>query len=100
MPYPIQNLLQGRGAPTTARPDDTVSSALAVMVEYDYSQLPVVDEHFKPLGMITYQSIVAAMDYFHPLTRSPIDPIAALRSIPRRAAQRHGERTTHTDSLR
>ena len=64
MPYPIQNLLQGRGDPVTAKPNDKVSSALAVMVEHDYSQLPVVDEIFKTLGMITYQSIVAAMDYF------------------------------------
>lgn len=64
MPYPIYKLIQGRGEPAIAKPNDTVSSAIAVMVEHDYSQLPVVDESFKPLGMITYQSIVAAMDYF------------------------------------
>jgi len=64
MPYPIQNLIQGRGEPMAARPNDKVSSAIAVMVEYDFGQLPVVDDAYKPLGMITYQSIVAAMDYF------------------------------------
>jgi len=64
MPYPVENLIEGRGKPTTVRPSDQVQSALALMIEHDFSQLPVVDESNKPLGMITHGSMLRALSNF------------------------------------
>ncbi len=64
MPYPIQNLLQGRGTPSVVRPDDRLTDAIAIMTEKEYSQLPVVDAEERPLGMVTYQSTVEAVSNF------------------------------------
>lgn len=64
MPYPIQYLLEGRSAPVTVRPTDRVVDAVAVMMEKAYGQLPVVDAHDCPLGMITHESIIQAVSNF------------------------------------
>ena len=64
MPYPVENLIEGRGKPTTVRPSDSAQEALALMIEHDFSQLPVVDDANKPLGMITYESILRALSNF------------------------------------
>lgn len=64
MPYLISNLMQGRREPVTAKLDTPISQALQQMVDNDYSQLPVVDELNRPLGMITNQSILGALSNF------------------------------------
>jgi hypothetical protein len=64
MPYPVENLIEGRGKPTTVRPNESAQEALALMIERDFSQLPVVDAANKPLGMITYESILRALSNF------------------------------------
>lgn len=51
MPFTVQQLIEGRQEPITVSPQDTVQRALALMTEYDFSQLPVVDEKKKPLGL-------------------------------------------------
>jgi hypothetical protein len=60
MPYPVQNLLQGRGAPVTVRAEQPATEAIAIMIEMEYSQLPVIDGERRPVGVITFQSIVEA----------------------------------------
>jgi hypothetical protein len=64
MPYPVQNLIEGRGEPTTVRPGDSAQKALTLMIEYDFSQLPVIDEAKRPLGMVTHESILRALSNF------------------------------------
>lgn len=64
MPYPVENLIEGRGKPTTVGPTDSAHKALTLMIEHDFSQLPVVDEANQPLGMITYESILRALSNF------------------------------------
>lgn len=48
MPYLISDLLEGHRTPVTVQSDTVISEALRVMVENDFSQLPVVDEHHRP----------------------------------------------------
>jgi hypothetical protein len=64
MPYPVQNLIEGRGLPVTAQPNDSAADALKLMIEHDYSQLPVIDEGRHPLGMVTHESILRALSNF------------------------------------
>ena len=64
MPYPVQNLIEGRGKPVCARPSDSVQKALEIMIEHDFSQLPVIDDSQIALGMVTYESIVRALNNF------------------------------------
>lgn len=64
MTYPVDNLLEGRGIPISVTKHDTVDFALSLMIENDFSQLPVVDENNFPLGMITYESIVRGIINF------------------------------------
>jgi len=64
MPHPVENVIEGHGKPTTVRPSDPAQEALALMIEHDFSQLPVVDEGNKPLGMITNGSILRALSNF------------------------------------
>jgi CBS domain-containing protein len=58
MLFPIQQLIEGRGAPLCVRKDTTVNDALALMVKNDYSQLPVVDEDGDLCGIISETSII------------------------------------------
>lgn len=71
MPYSVSNLIAGRGTPVTVCPDEPVQSAIAKMIEHDYSQLPVVDKDGKPVGMVTTDSILRALECFH----TPIDAL-------------------------
>jgi hypothetical protein len=64
MPYPVQNLIEGRAEPISVYPEDRANKALALMIEYDFSQLPVVDEQKRPKGMITHASILRALNNF------------------------------------
>ena len=65
MPYPVENLLEGCGNPVVVKKNDPVNDALSLMIENDFSQLPVVNEENQPLGMITYEAIVKGLVNFN-----------------------------------
>jgi CBS domain-containing protein len=69
MPYQVQQILKGKGYPVCVQKDDPVSKALSLMIEHDYSQLPVVttqdnDLDF-PEGIITYEGILRGIRNFN-----------------------------------
>ena len=64
MSYPVENLIEGRGEPVCVGPEDRLQTALRLMTEHDFSQLPVVNEENKALGMVTHASILRALDSF------------------------------------
>lgn len=57
MLFPLEKLLKA-GKPMCIHRDKTIWDALQLMVENDFSQLPVVDSQGKLLGIISEQSIV------------------------------------------
>ncbi len=63
MLFPVQQLIEGRGAPLCVAKDTKITDALARMVQHDYSQLPVVDEYGKLSGIISENSIIGT--YYH-----------------------------------
>jgi CBS domain-containing protein len=67
MPYQVEQIIEGKGFPVCVAKDDSVSKALALMIEHDYSQLPVVKEedgfHY-PEGMINYEGILRGIRNF------------------------------------
>ena len=64
MPFKVQQLIERRRQLVTATPDETLQSALERMIEHSFSQLPVVDDENRPLGMVTSDSIVRALEMF------------------------------------
>lgn len=64
MPYSVGHLLEDQGNVTVVQKADPVSSALDLMIENDFSQLPVVDENGVLLGMVTCDSILRAARSF------------------------------------
>lgn len=65
MPYSVEHLLENHGPVTVIRNTDTISTALDLMIEHDFSQLPVVDEFGTLRGMVTYESILRAARSFN-----------------------------------
>lgn len=55
----------------TATEEMSIQDALERMIEYDVSQLPVIDKEFKLKGLITSDSILRAVSYF----KSTLDKI-------------------------
>jgi CBS domain-containing protein len=64
MPYIVQEIINENPNPVWVKSTATVQEALAKMVEHDYSQLPIVDNFAKPIGMVTSDSILRAIDDF------------------------------------
>lgn len=67
MPYQVQQLIEGKGQPVTVSKADTLAKALSIMIENDFSQLPVVRKEQGaeiPEGMITYESTIRAIRNF------------------------------------
>lgn len=67
MPYQVQQLIQGKGLPICVSKDDLASKALTLMIEHDFSQLPVIDRdngYEIPLGMVTHESILRGIRNF------------------------------------
>jgi CBS domain-containing protein len=64
MPYPVQKLLEGRGNLICVRPQESAINAMSLMIEHDYSQLPVENEKHFPIGMVTYESLLKAIKNF------------------------------------
>ena len=61
MPIPAKNLVQHQNNIVTVALDTKLTEALALMIEHDFSQLPVVDVTFKPLGIVTTDGITRAL---------------------------------------
>ncbi len=58
MQFPLDLLLKGRGAPLCLKRDTPIRDALRLMIEHDYSQLPVVDEQDHLTGIVSEQTII------------------------------------------
>lgn len=71
MPYEVHDLIGDRPEPVRVLREDSLAAALAKMVAHDYSQLPVVagDEDKTPVGLVTSDSILRALDNFGVTTR-------------------------------
>lgn len=63
MLFPIKQLIDGRGTPLSVSKKTSVREALTLMVENDYSQLPVINEQGDLIGIISESSITNT--YFH-----------------------------------
>lgn len=64
MPFTVQDLIVDRPEPVTVSRDESAETALRLMIEFDYSQLPVVDRQGRAEGMITGDSIIRALNHF------------------------------------
>ena len=72
MAYQVHQIIEGKGLPVSVDKDDAVSKALSLMIEHDYSQLPVVssEEKAKDMivntaeGMVTNESILRGIRNF------------------------------------
>jgi hypothetical protein len=68
MPYQVEQLLEGKGPLVWVTKDDTVKQALSLMLEHDYSQLPVLNKNpdFDAAeGMVTYEAIIRGIRNFN-----------------------------------
>ncbi len=65
MPYSIERLIENQGHALVVHKNETITAALDLMIEHDFSQLPVVDENRVLLGMVTYESILRAARSFN-----------------------------------
>lgn len=63
MLFPIERLLVGREDPTCVRQDQTIREALVLMLQSDFSQLPVIDNEGELVGLISSDTIIHR--YFH-----------------------------------
>lgn len=60
MPFTVQDLIKDRRKPVVVGIADTAATAVELMMEHDFSQLPVVDQDDRPRGMVTSDSILRA----------------------------------------
>lgn len=65
MPYSVEHLIANQGNVVVVRITGMVSEALDLMIENDFSQLPVVAENGSLAGMVTYESIMRAARSFN-----------------------------------
>ncbi|MCB8945210.1 MAG: DUF4268 domain-containing protein [Ardenticatenaceae bacterium] len=65
MPFTVNDLIAENSPIVKSSPNESVQQTLRRMIEHNYSQLPVVNEENKVLGMITYESIVQAISNFN-----------------------------------
>ena len=63
MLFPLEQLINNREKPTCIRQDQTIREALALMLEKEFSQLPVIDGSGELLGLISDE--VITQRYFH-----------------------------------
>ncbi|GAA5531041.1 DUF4268 domain-containing protein [Herpetosiphon gulosus] len=64
MRFSVQQLLNDRPMPLAVRSGDALITAIDLMTEHEYSQLPVVDAAGKPEGLVCSDSIVQALRHF------------------------------------
>ncbi len=65
MPYSVEQITPNSTNLTCVEIDDAIMKALDLMIEHNYSQLPVLDEDGCLLGMVTYESIMRATRSFN-----------------------------------
>jgi CBS domain-containing protein len=63
MLFPIERLLEGRDAPLCVKASASVREALSLMIEHDYSQLPVISEDGLLVGIVSHEMI--SRRYYH-----------------------------------
>lgn len=64
MPFLAQDLIEDRPKPVSVSANVPVVDALKLMIENDFSQLPIIDDEQYPLGLITSDSILRALNNF------------------------------------
>jgi CBS domain-containing protein len=64
MPYTVNEIISEQEV-TGISKEDSLLKALSLMNEHDFSQLPVLDENQRPLGMVTYESILKGLRNFN-----------------------------------
>lgn len=64
MPFTAQQLIEGHSEPVTITVNDSAQKALDLMIEHNYSQLPVIDKSDAPVGMVTSDSLISALNNF------------------------------------
>src|SRR4051812_41652076 len=64
MALTISDLLEGKDKPVSVRRTEKLDHALELMLRHDYSQLPVIDDQGKLVGILTSDSIVKAIASF------------------------------------
>ena len=64
MPFTAEDLMEGRPEPVCASGQVPVEQALELMIENDFSQLPIVDDLWHPTGLITSDGILRGLSNF------------------------------------
>lgn len=64
MPAQVADLIRDKAPPVTTQRETSIAQVLSLMIKHDYSQLPVIDETNKPLGLVTSDSILRALHHF------------------------------------
>jgi hypothetical protein len=65
MPFPVKQLIENQGKLICVKKDDLASFAFNLMIDNDFSQLPVVDADDRPSGMVTHERILRVMRIFN-----------------------------------
>lgn len=81
MPFTVKDLISGRPRPITISRNASVQDALRLMIDGDFSQLPVVDSDGTAEGMITSDSITRALSHFD-LTIKQMRVFHAMTEVP------------------
>lgn len=81
MPFTVKDLISGRPEPITTSRNVPVQDALRIMIDGDFSQLPVVDSDGTAHGMITSDSITRALSHFD-LTIKQMRVFHAMTEVP------------------
>jgi CBS domain-containing protein len=63
MPFIIESILPQNQALATANENHSIQDAISIMIERDFSQLVVVDQHGKLKGLVTSDSILKALSF-------------------------------------
>jgi CBS domain-containing protein len=63
--FPISQLIESHDPLLTIRDDRPVSEALALMLQHDYSQLPVVDRSGYLSGIVSEQALIRTYYHWH-----------------------------------
>ncbi|HEX2618990.1 MAG TPA: CBS domain-containing protein, partial [Phototrophicaceae bacterium] len=64
MPFTAQDLITDKRPPISVTLSTSLHEVLEIMVENDFSQLPVVDKSNKPQGIVASYSILQALKTF------------------------------------
>lgn len=80
MPFTVQHLIEDKPEPVSVRRSDSAKVALALMIENDYSQLPIITEDNQVDGIVTSDSIIRALNNFD-LTIKELKVLHAYQSV-------------------